>query len=259
MKSQTHGKVKLEALRSELTDALVRVNQALADLSNERTGDHLSPVQTESDANRKPIRTVRSVVLDALDDFRWPAYTRELVTYCSARYGREIASARFGTLASDETKAYSTASRPRAVWLAFALTYDRAEPIKRLWTRSDWPLEWRIMAPTTGRVQYLKATVRLCELAAEEAAANPEMMRIIAADHARDLPGVQFKRGVFDLRPWRDLALEHLTKLEPRDEEMRREAAAKWAPRLNGASLLFGAPEVIDGGAGLSQARGAGA
>lgn len=191
-------------------------------------------------------RPVRAHVLDVLDDLQWPAHTREIAKYAAARYGRDIPPTRFGTLASDEIKSFLAQRRPRAVWLGFALTYDRAEPIKRLWTRSDWPLEWRIVAPTSGRVQFLKMAARLCELAATESASDPEMMRIIAADYARDLPGVQFKRGSFDLNGWRELALESLIKLEPRDEEIRVEAAARWAPRLTGSKLLFGMPEVID-------------
>jgi hypothetical protein len=202
---------------------------------------------------------VRSVVLDALDDLQLPSYTRELAGYCKARYGRQIPPTRFGTLASDEMKAFLARSRPRSVWLAFALTYDRAEPIKRLWTRSDWPLDQRLVAPTTGRVQFLKMTARLCELAQEAGAADPEMMRIIAADHARDLPGVQFKRGTFDLDAWRSLALEHLSKLEPRDAELRHEAAAKWATKLRGANLLFGAPQLLETDFGTSLVREGGA
>src|SRR5262249_28437356 len=193
------------------------------------------------------------------DDLHLPAYTREIAAYCKARYGREIPPTRFGSLASDEMKAFFSASRPRSVWLAFALTHDRAEPIKRLWTRSDWALEERLVAPTTGRIQYLKMTARLCELAAEETADDPEMMRIIAADHARDLPGVQFKRGTFDLDGWRRLANEQLGKLEPRDAELRRDAAAKWEAKLKGAHYLFGAPQLIDSGFGTPLVREGGA
>jgi hypothetical protein len=256
MKSGSKHPTDLQALRSELVNALRRVDKALQ--SEDETPSRAAK-RPASPANSfsNPVRPVRAIVLDALEDFLWPAYTRELVNYCKARYGREVAPARFGTLGNDEAKAFFTASRPREVWLAFALTYDRAEPIKRLWTRSDWPLDRRIVGPTSGRVQFLKMTVRLCELASEEAS-DPEMMRILAADHARDLPGVNFKRGVFDLEGWHRLALEHLAKLEPQDEETRREAAARWLPKLSEAHLLFGAPEVIDGSASVSRVRRAG-
>jgi hypothetical protein len=199
-------------------------------------------------------------VLDALDDIEWPAYSRELMHYVRARYGRHVNPTRFGTLASDESAAYDKRQRkavtsgrsgarpePRAVWLCFALTYDRGEAIKRLWARSDWPLDRRIVAPTTGRVQHLKLTKRLCELALEagDAAADPMAMKIIAADHARDVPGVDFRRGDFPLGAWRDSAEALLRDLEPRDQEARRRAAELLSHRAE-RHQLFGAPDVAD-------------
>jgi len=228
---------QLPQSKAELKKLLRRVETALA--------SH-SPTTNSTTVSTNGMRPLRAVVLDLLDDIQWPTYTRELASYCKARYGREIPPTRFGTLASDEMKSYLAGKRPRMVWLSFALTHDRAEPIKRLWTRSDWPLEWRIVAPTSGRVQFLKLTARLCELAARESATDSEMLRIIAADHARDLPGVQFKRGTFDLEGWKDLALQHLSEVELRDEEIRREAAARWQSKLSGANLLFGMPEMIE-------------
>src|SRR5689334_18055796 len=144
---------KLPESRAELEELRRQVDKALS--------WHEEPAS----GRRVPVRPVRTVVLDTLDDLDWPTYTRELANYCRARYGREILPTRFGTLASDEMKSFRAARRPQSVWLAFALTADRAEPIKRLCTRSDWPLERRIVAPTSGRVQFLKITARLCELA----------------------------------------------------------------------------------------------
>jgi hypothetical protein len=118
-------------------------------------------------------------------------------------------------------------------------------PIKRLLARSDWPLEQRIVAPTSGRVQHLKITAALAQIAldAEQSAADPEMLRIIAADHARDLPGIQFRRGQFDLEEWRNVALGLLEELLPKDEEARRESAARLEKR--GELIhLFGAPDL---------------
>src|SRR5207249_4044884 len=98
------------------------------------------------------------------------------------------------------------------------------------------------------RVQHLKITARLCELTlqAEDTAANPEMLRIITADHARDLPDIKFRRGVFELERWRDTALKLLADLEPRDEEIRRESAGRLAQR-DDYYQLFGLPGVIEG------------
>lgn len=203
------------------------------------------PEFAEAPARRQG-RPLRAVVLDALEDIGWPTYSRELSQVSSAWFGRAIQPERFGSLASDEAKAFQRAlegSRVRPVWLCFALTHDRHQPIKRLWGRSDWPLEWRIVAPTSGRIQHLKLTASLCELAQREGAANPEMMAIIAADHARDLPGVRVQRGRFELEAWRTTALELLHELEPRDAETRAESAARLRER-GPFTQLFGVPEV---------------
>ena len=81
---------------------------------------------------------------------------------------------------------------------------------------------------------------------AGDTAANPEMLQIIAADHARDLVGVGFRRGEFPLEVWRDTALRLLAEVEHRDEELREEAAHRIAS-LPERYQLFGVPDVIAG------------
>src|SRR4029077_20543802 len=185
--------------------------------------------------------------LDALDDFGWPTYTRQLGPYIEARTGDKIVPTRFGVLARDEQNSFNS-SRARPVYLGFALTSVRGEAIKRLLVRSDWELERRIVAPTTGRVQHLIMTIRFCELARdlEGMAAYPERLKFLAADHARDLPGVSVRHGKFELEEWGDIARAELERVRPRDEQQRAEAAARLCHRPERA-LLFGLPEVLEG------------
>jgi hypothetical protein len=230
-------------------DELAKVDQALRALDHAMhralagSRGHAAPALPS-----RGTRPVRGLVLDALDDLRWPAYAREISLYRAARYGSEIPLNRFGTLGSDEMKAFDRGSRPRTVWLCFCLTYNRAEPIKRLLARSDWSLAQRVAAPTTGRVQHLKITARLCEIALEagDTADNPEMLKIVAADHARDLVGITFRRGEFPLELWRETAIKLLSEVEPRDEELRHKAAERIAS-LSERYQLFGVPDVIAG------------
>jgi hypothetical protein len=70
------------------------------------------------------------------------------------------------------------------------------------------------------------------------------MMRILAADHARDLPGIKFRRGTFELEVWRDVAIRLLEDLAPRDQELRSEGAERLAA-LTQREQLFGAKEQI--------------
>lgn len=266
LRPDDHDRLELlRRRRQELLQLRLQLKGMLGDLDvligeeESRTGGPASSASIESPGpshvastseppSRPSGRPLRAVVLDALEDIGWPTYSRELAQFCSAWTGRTIQPERFGSLANDEMKSFQRSlegSRVRPVWLAFALTHDRHQPIKRLWARSDWPLEQRIIAPTSGRIQHLKLTARLCELAQREGAANPEMMSILAADHARDLPGVRVQRGKFELDAWRAIALALLNELEPRDAEARIESAARLRDR--GPFIhLFGVPDVED-------------
>lgn len=221
-------------------DALLEAAEA------NQAGDPLEASEWSPPRAPKPPRsTVRAKALDALEDLGFVTFTRQLGPYVEARYGGKLPAARFGVLARDEERAYRS-SRPRPVYLCFGLTQN-GEPIKRLLARSDWPLEERIVGPTTGRVQNLKMTARLCELAEqfEDSAFDIDRLRFLAADHARDLPGVRVKHGQFPLRDWRDKARHELERFEERDGRERADAAQRLAGRPEHARL-FGV-EVIDG------------
>lgn len=231
-----------EGLLRELEELDRRRKQLLADLG--RTEEESEEAARAPRGRSVP---VRDVVLNALEDLGCIAFSRELMLYLQARYGREVPAARFGSLAKDEQAAFES-RRPRPVYLAHGLTSERFEAIKRLWGRSDWPLWMRIVAPTTGRVQHLQMTAALCNVAlTAEGIADEAMLKILAADHARDLPtNNKFKRGEFPLERWRDEATELLQRHAAVDRELRQEAAA----RLERAGFeerahLFGAPENV--------------
>lgn len=239
------GKAKSSAPRGALLRELEQVERQrqllLSQLGEVDAGD-------ETDTTFRPRHRsvpVRDMVLNAIEDLGCLAFSREVMLYAQARYGRQVPAARFGTLSKDEQAAYDS-KRPRAVFLAHGLTSERFEPIKRLWARSDWPLWMRIVAPTTGRVQHLQMTVALCRIAISigESAADPEMLKILAADHARDVPGVAFKRGQFPLEDWCSRAQALLDQHEGPDRTKREEAALRFEQRgLPARAALFGAPE----------------
>jgi hypothetical protein len=192
------------------------------------------------------------MLLDCLSDVGLMTYSQQLAIYAKGRYGREIPSTRFGSLSRDEENAARN-NRTREVWLCHGLTFDRGEPIRRLWARSDWPLHERVVAPTTGRVLYLRMTARLAELAMryQAVAADAEMLKYLAADNARDL-GLPFKRGDFPLDAWQESALAQLRGLEEEDRAARMEAAERLAVELPPLAKLFGRapkPVLLPGGA----------
>ena len=206
-------------------------------------------VVVAASSGRSRGRPVRDLLLDALGVLGWPSFSRELTLYLKAAYGRPMTAERFGSLSKDEMETYARGTGRRAVWLCHAITYDRFEPIKRLWARSDWPLERRIVAPTTGQVQYLMLTQAFCTLAhdAEAHAAVPDVLRITAADHARGLPGVKPNYANPTFAEWADQATALLREVLPADQAARAEAAETLARRSE-LYQLFGAPDVLEGG-----------
>jgi hypothetical protein len=234
---------ELLQMKNQLEQLLIGVEKQLRDVEVMPASKGKQLKTSEVTEQAGPKRSVRDVVLGSLDELCWPTYARELTQYCKARFGRDIPPSRFGPLAKDEINAFRSSKRP--VWLCFALTSDRHQAIKRLLCRSDWPLDWRMFGPSSGRVQYLKITARLCELATkfESSASDPEMLRILAADHARDLPGVRLVRGRFELDNWRDIALGQLEYIAGRDEGDRKASAAKLGSKSE-FYQFFGMPDV---------------
>ena len=236
---------QLEAERRQLEARLAGIEAEL---------DEAPPSQQR--ARSRATRPLREVVLDCLSDIGLMTYSQQLAIYAKGRYGREIASTRFSSLSRDEENAARN-NRTREVWLCLGLTFNRGEPIRRLWARSDWPLHERLVAPTTGRVLYLRMTARLAELAMrnEAVAADAEMLKYLAADNARDL-GLPFKRGEFLLDDWRKSALAQLKQIEKADREARMAAAVSLARELPPLAQLFGCPPkpvVLPGGAAMRE------
>jgi hypothetical protein len=196
-------------------------------------------------------------MVEALTDVGVLAHTRILRIFIDAVYGRSIPATRFSGLSAEEQRAH-VQGRPRTVWLCHGLTSDRCEAIQRTWGLSSWDLADRIVAPTTGRVQHLRLTERICELAleADAFARHPEKMRYLSADLAGGIPSVKVRKGVFPLREWQATARELLEKFGPEDEVVRREAAAKIAASKSPHHQLFGVPEVLPVDAGREFARG---
>src|SRR5256886_4967808 len=86
-------KKDLIRMRAQLEKMLAEINRQL-----EKTADGTSAESSPRRVReRGRTRPVRALVLDCLEDLAWPAYTREISLYSRARFGREIAPARFGS------------------------------------------------------------------------------------------------------------------------------------------------------------------
>jgi hypothetical protein len=170
---------------------------------------------------------LRLVVLDALSDLGYPTVSRTLGAFVAARFGREIPTSQFGTLAFQERAIFRRGGpEARPVWLASGLSLEGFRPVKRIWARSDWPLLWRIITPTSSRVQHLHATEVLCRLAerADMEAQDPAALRALALGYAQDLPGVAVNPEYPDFTRYAVRAQTELENLEGEDLRERMKA-----------------------------------
>ena len=74
---------------------------------------------------------------------------------------------------------------------------------------------------------------------ADEFAVEPNILRFMAADHARDL-GVKVRHGIFELEEWRDLAQRQLGEIAGKERDLIHKAVALLTHQLDPAEQLFG-------------------
>jgi hypothetical protein len=194
--------------------------------------------RAEDEPRRQPLR---QALLDALDDLRYPTTSRTLAAFLAARVGRETPSNQFGRIAAQERAAFRRGGEgARPVWLGSGVAADDFRAIKNVWGRSDWALDWRVVAPTSSRVQHLRATEALCRLAerAEEEAQDPDALRALALAHAKDLPDVRVNRAAPDFGRYAVVARELVHQYEPEDRRRRLEAAQALAAMPAGVRLF---------------------
>src|SRR6266508_4090623 len=121
----------LKAQREELLRAREQIEMVLTRIDTQL--DQLAPPapaeehgEPSSPARSRP-RPLRLMVLDGLDDLGWMTFSRQMMLYLRARYGRDVSPTRFSSLAKDEIAAF-TSKRPRSVYLCHGLVHDRPDP-----------------------------------------------------------------------------------------------------------------------------------
>jgi hypothetical protein len=216
------------------------LERRLAEVRERRAVLERSPGAREA---LRPVRPVRDVVLDLLQEARFPVNSLLLASVLRPLQGRSIAATRFGTLSNDEESSY-TSSRPRLVYLCHCLTFDQGQAVKRFWARSNWPLADRVVGPMSGRILFLKGAAWTIEMARQVAnrglaAADPDMLNYVAADQARDA-GIPVKRGNFPYGDWLEFIASAIERHAEEDKSVRERAAAELEQRLQERELLFG-------------------
>ncbi|MEM6554372.1 MAG: hypothetical protein AAF642_00745 [Pseudomonadota bacterium] len=210
------------------------LERQLAEIRKQRIVAERKEGQTAS-----PRRAVREFVLDLLMDAGFALNSLLIASIMPPLYGKKISSSRFGTLSTDEAKSFDSA-RVRPVYLCHLLKFDDAQPIKRFWARSDWPLSDRIYGPHSSRLLFLKAAKWTIELAdTRNDAVDAERLRFVAADQARSA-GLKVVRGDFPFDEWSSFLSDEISRLDAVDADEREAAAAAIENELNPRELLYG-------------------
>ena len=149
-----------QRLMDNVRDETVPVADLVAQVSvlerlDDRRDQLIGQLRRTASAGMRPARTsppVREILLETLAHFRWPQNAGFLEEYLLARHQLQVGSRAFAPLRRDERKAWDRAPGARDAYIAPALKPDgSANP--RWITRSDWPLERRIVAtPRTERL-----------------------------------------------------------------------------------------------------------
>lgn len=187
-------------------------------------------------------------LLAALAELTCPAYTEELALYLRARHGvmyRKLTPIRIERMVERNLGRLEAGGMALAEpALCTVLTAEHGEPVMKLVARTDWPLERRVAAATTGRRRHLLLTARLCELAISKKShfADHHALLRLAAACARGLPDTVVQYMKYDLEEWLGLSLELVRATSGEDEEARTGAAARLSS-LPGFHPMLGMPD----------------
>ncbi len=231
-------------------DAADRLMSELA--AAERRRNRIMQRALAAGRGHRPALPVREQVARVLSLLGRPASVSLIRDVAAARFGDQIPGPRLASLRRDEHRSWRSAhdsASARPVYIVPALTYDRLAPVRGLLALSSWPLEVRLVAPASHRVDMLHATDRLAaELAANpDAGWAPEVERVLwrlAATVPEATDG-----GRLDPATVRAAVAAELAQIADADAAERAAAAARARDQLDEELALFGSRlTVLPGG-----------
>lgn len=237
---------QVAALHQEAADAAASGNFERVDALTAEA----ARLRRRAERERKPRRrgsatgamrtSTRSQALAALDDMGVPAPPREIAVFHEVRFGIELDVRGLASVRRDERKAFERQGPDRPMpYLVPALDVRLLQPVRGPLTLSSWPLERRLLAPTSPRVDHLRLTCRLAELAAELGGEQGHQMLGLARRYARSVVSVS---GKTDLDPPAiiEAAEAELAEISMFDEQERARAAQRARAQLQRAEQLWG-------------------
>jgi hypothetical protein len=212
----------------------------------------IGELRRTASAGMRPARTsppVREVLLDTLADFRWPQNAGFLEEYLLAKHELQLDSRAFAPLRRDERNAWDRAPGAREAYVAPALKPDgSANP--RWITRSDWPMERRIVA--TRRTERLFDLYKIYVLAGRPGSAEASYLGprrpvdALLEKYAQDILDTEpppASASDDEFRAWRAHVRERTTTLigEVRgDDEPDRKQIARQLAGLSDRERVWG-------------------
>lgn len=233
------------------TDDHTEVDQLLAELSvaEKRRNRLLQRASAGTAGSFDAAPPVREQVAAVLGLLTRPSSVSLIRDVAAGRYGENIQPSRLASLRRDEQRSWRAAHRDdgatrplgRPVYVVPALTYDRFAPVRGMLALSSWPLDVRLIAPASPRVDILHVTIRLIDELdrAGDAPWTPNLRRLVWR-FARSVAGAMDSRGGFDYTHVRIAAGRELQQIAESDTAEREQAARRARAQLDEDSQLFG-------------------
>jgi hypothetical protein len=202
---------------------------------------------------------LRVTLLNSLAEIGHPMSTGTLRAFIAARYDRAIPASQFGTLAVQERRAFDrTGPTGRLVWLCNGIRIDDFRPVKRIWARSDWSLQSRVVTPYSEQAYRLDITAAICELALREQDFGPVRSPLgrLALELASDIPGAEIDYVRPDFDAYAAAAREAFDGLEGEDWDVLEVAVERLAAMPVRVQLFGMEPRKAGQRSGVSQKSG---
>lgn len=178
-----------------------------------------------------------------------PAAPKLISAVHEAFYGPALPSSRLTSLRRDEERSWRNAPHARAYYLCPALMAGSLSAARALLTISTWPLEQRIIGPSSTRVHYLTAGLKVAQTAQRLHQAGdglvPAAVELLEGFERILCPGQDSFAGsgnvAAGLQGICRAAQEELGQLGEQDLRDRTQAADRARAHLDEVSRLFGA------------------
>jgi hypothetical protein len=192
---------------------------------------------------------IREVVLEVIDDLRWPQNSGFLEEYLWAKRQLQLNSRAFAPLRRDERRAWQRAPKARDAYIVPALDPDGIAKTRWI-TSSAWPLERRIVA--SEQTERLFDLQKIYSLAGRPGSADAYArgprgpMDALLEKYAAQLLETKPPRAsasADEISAWRDRVREHARTLIGeirRHDEKRREEIAGQLAKLPEEARLWG-------------------